>query len=80
MKRVAYLCTAFIIIYTKLHMEYRNLGKTGLKVSALSFGASSLGGVFHSIDEGRAVDTVAVALDGGMNLIDVSPYYGHYRA
>jgi len=61
-------------------MEYRKLGKTGLEVSALSFGASSLGGVFHDIDEDRAVDTVAVALDGGMNLIDVSPYYGHYRA
>lgn len=61
-------------------MEYRKLGKTGLEVSALSFGASSLGGVFHDIDESRAVDTVAVALDGGMNLIDVSPYYGHYRA
>ena len=61
-------------------MEYRKLGNTGLEVSALSFGASSLGGVFHDIDEGRAVDTVAVALDGGMNLIDVSPYYGHYKA
>ena len=61
-------------------MHYRPLGRTGLEVSALSFGASSLGGVFHDIDEGRAVDTVAVALDGGMNLIDVSPYYGHYKA
>ena len=61
-------------------MEYRKLGNTGLEVSALSFGASSLGGVFHDIDESRAVDTVAVALDGGMNLIDVSPYYGHYKA
>lgn len=61
-------------------MQYRILGRTGLSVSALSFGASSLGGVFHEIDEGRAVETVSVALDGGMNLIDVSPYYGHYRA
>lgn len=61
-------------------MEYRTLGKTGLQVSALSFGASSLGGVFHSIDEGRAVEAVLVAVEGGMNLIDVSPYYGHYRA
>ena len=41
-------------------MEYRKLGRTGLEVSALSFGASSLGGVFHTIDEGRAVDTVGV--------------------
>ena len=61
-------------------MEYRVLGKTGLKVSQLSFGASSLGGVFHDIDEGRAIDAVFSAIDGGMNLIDVSPYYGHYRA
>ena len=61
-------------------MEYRVLGKTGLKVSRLSFGASSLGGVFHDIDEGRAIDAVFTAIDGGMNLIDVSPYYGHYRA
>ena len=61
-------------------MEYRELGKTGLKVSQLSFGASSLGGVFHDIDEGRAIDAVFTALDGGMNLIDVSPYYGHYKA
>ncbi|MBR1664613.1 MAG: aldo/keto reductase [Bacteroidaceae bacterium] len=61
-------------------MEYRVLGKTGLKVSQLSFGASSLGGVFHDIDEGRAIDAVFTAIDGGMNLIDVSPYYGHYRA
>lgn len=61
-------------------MNYRPLGRTGLLVSPLSFGASSLGGVFHDIDEERAISTVAVALDGGMNLIDVSPYYGHYRA
>lgn len=61
-------------------MNYRDLGNTGLKVSALSFGASSLGGVFHTIDEGRAVDAVFAAIEGGMNLIDVSPYYGHYRA
>ena len=61
-------------------MKLRKLGKTGLFVSPLSFGASSLGGVFHDIDEERAIDTVAVALEGGMNLIDVSPYYGHYKA
>ena len=61
-------------------MNYRTLGKTGLSVSALSFGASSLGGVFHDIDEGRAIEAVFAAIEGGMNLIDVSPYYGHYRA
>lgn len=61
-------------------MEYREIGKTGMKVSVLSFGASSLGGVFHNIDEGRAIDAVYTAIDCGMNFIDVSPYYGHYKA
>ena len=51
-----------------------------MKVSALSFGASSLGGVFHEIDENRALDAVYTAMDNGMNFIDVSPYYGHYKA
>ena len=38
-------------------MKYYEIGKTGMKVSALSFGASSLGGVFHEINEsfGRCV-------------------------
>lgn len=61
-------------------MEFHDLGKTGMKVSALSFGASSLGGVFHDINEARALEAVHVAVDSGMNFIDVSPYYGHYKA
>ena len=72
--------THYLYIHSQSNMDYRILGNTGLRVSALSFGASSLGGVFHDIDEGRAIDAVFAALDGGMNLIDVSPYYGHYRA
>ncbi len=61
-------------------MQYHEIGKTGMKVSSLSFGASSLGGVFHSIKESDAIDAVFAAIDGGMNFIDVSPYYGHYKA
>lgn len=61
-------------------MEYRTLGKTGLKVSALSFGASSLGGVFHAVKEDEAVRAVHVSLDAGINFIDVSPYYGLTKA
>ena len=61
-------------------MDYRTIGHTGMRVSALSFGASSLGGVFHAIDEGRAIEALHTAVEGGMNFIDVSPYYGHYRA
>ena len=61
-------------------MQKNLLGKTGLEISALSFGASSLGGVFHDIKEKEAIEAVFTAIDGGMNFIDVSPYYGHYKA
>lgn len=61
-------------------MKYNRLGNTGMEISALSFGASSLGGVFHSIDPGQAIAATEAAIDGGMNFIDVSPYYGHYKA
>ena len=57
-------------------MEYRKLGKTGLDVSVLSFGASSLGSVFRPIDESEGIRAVHVALDLGINLIDCSPFYG----
>ena len=61
-------------------MKYNEIGMTGMHVSALSFGASSLGGVFHGIDETKAIEAVHVAVEGGMNFIDVSPYYGHFKA
>ncbi len=61
-------------------MEYREIGKTGMKVSALSFGASSLGSVFRATKESEAIEAVHVAVDNGINFIDVSPYYGHYKA
>ena len=61
-------------------MEYRKIGKTGMKVSNLSFGASSLGGVFHSLKEEDGIEAVHTAVDNGINFIDVSPYYGHCKA
>lgn len=61
-------------------MEYREIGRTGMKVSALSFGASSLGSVFRETKESEAIAAVYTAVEMGMNFIDVSPYYGHYKA
>jgi L-galactose dehydrogenase len=61
-------------------MKYRKLGKTGLDVSVLSFGASSLGSVFRDVQEDEGIRTVRTAVDMGMNLIDVSPYYGLTKA
>lgn len=61
-------------------MEYRKLGHTGLSLSALGLGASSLGGVFHAVDEAAGIEAVFTALELGINYIDVSPYYGHLKA
>lgn len=61
-------------------MKYRPLGKTGLEVSVLSLGASSLGSVFREINEEEGIRTVHEALDRGINYIDVSPYYGLTKA
>lgn len=61
-------------------MKYNKLGATGLSVSELSFGASSLGGVFHEVDEKEAVKAAHRALAAGVNYFDVSPAYGATRA
>lgn len=57
-------------------MDYQVLGKTGLNVSRLSFGASALGSVFRVIDEDEGIRAVHAALDAGINYIDVAPAYG----
>ncbi|MDR2469371.1 MAG: aldo/keto reductase [Tannerella sp.] len=61
-------------------MEYKVLGKTGMTLSTLSLGASSLGGVFHSLREEDGIQAVHTAIENGINFIDVSPYYGHLKA
>ncbi|WP_437225357.1 aldo/keto reductase [Planctomicrobium sp. SH661] len=57
-------------------MQRRPLGRTGLTTPILSFGASSLGQEFRSVDLGEAIASVGAALECGMNLIDTSPFYG----
>ena len=61
-------------------MKYHKIGKTGMKVSSLGFGASSLGGVFHDLKEKQGIEAVFTAVESGINFIDVSPYYGYYKA
>lgn len=51
-----------------------------MMVSKISFGASSLGAVFHPLKEESGINAVHTALDNGINFIDVSPYYGHLKA
>ena len=62
-------------------MEQRILGKTGLSIHPIALGASALGGgVFGPVDELEAIRTVHLALDLGVQLIDISPFYGETRA
>ena len=49
-------------------------------VSHVGFGASSLGSVFRETQLGESIAAVEAAIDGGINFIDVSPYYGYYKA
>ena len=55
-------------------MHQRLLGRTGLRVSVLSYGASPLGNAFRTIDDDAGIRAVHAALDLGINFIDVSPY------
>ena len=57
-------------------MEKRILGKTGLELPILSFGASSLGAEFRTVQLDEIFESVRVALELGLNFIDTSPFYG----
>ena len=57
-------------------MEYRQLGRTGLRVSALGFGCGATGGLLVRGDFGEMVRTVAHAVELGINYFDTAAIYG----
>jgi L-galactose dehydrogenase len=61
-------------------MHYRPLGRTGLRVSALSLGGVAFGDMYGRLRAGEADACVRKAIDLGVNLIDTSPYYGQTRS
>jgi L-galactose dehydrogenase len=61
-------------------MKLNRLGKTGIEVSTLSFGASALGGVFREVDEAEGIAAVEAAMEAGINYFDVAPAYGATRS
>ena len=61
-------------------MIYRDLGRTGLRVSALSLGGVAFGDMYGALGPGEADACVRRAIDLGVNLIDTSPYYGRTRS
>lgn len=61
-------------------MQTTRLNNGGPAVSELALGGASLGGVYQDVSQAEADSVVAAALDAGINLIDVAPYYGMTRA
>jgi L-galactose dehydrogenase len=61
-------------------MIYKVLGKTGLKVSVVGFGASPLGHEFGLINPDEGKRAVHYAVERGINYFDVAPYYGRTLA
>ncbi len=57
-------------------MNYRVLGRTGLRVSTLSFGGAPLGSAYGATTQDESTATVQAALEAGINFFDTSPYYG----
>lgn len=55
----------------------RPLGRSGIDVTVLGFGAAPLGNLFNHLDEATCVATVVAAFDNGINLLDMAPHYGN---
>ena len=61
-------------------MEYRELGRTGWKVSSISFGAWAIGGSWGAVDDRESLATLHAALDRGINFFDTADVYGDGRS
>jgi aryl-alcohol dehydrogenase-like predicted oxidoreductase len=61
-------------------MKYRALGRTGWKVSEISFGAWAIGGSWGNVEDKNSLAALHTALDGGVNFFDTADVYGDGRS
>ena len=61
-------------------MKYRELGRTGWKVSTVSFGAWAIGGDWGAVDDKDSLAALHRAIDLGVNFIDTVDVYGDGRS
>src|SRR6266702_7916354 len=61
-------------------MKYRSLGRTGWRLSEISFGAWAIGGAWGNVDDKESLATLHAALDGGVNFFDTADVYGDGRS
>ncbi len=57
-------------------MKYRELGRTGWKVSEVSFGCWAIGGTWGKVDDDESLASLERALDLGVNFFDTADVYG----
>src|SRR5512141_1021918 len=57
-------------------MNYRQLGRTDMKVSAISFGAWAIGGTWGPVDDEQSLKALHAAIDAGTNFVDTADVYG----
>jgi aryl-alcohol dehydrogenase-like predicted oxidoreductase len=61
-------------------MEYRPLGRTGMSVSAISFGAWAIGGTWGAVRDDESMRALHAAIDAGVNFVDTADVYGDGRS
>jgi aryl-alcohol dehydrogenase-like predicted oxidoreductase len=61
-------------------MKYRPLGRTGMNVSEISFGAWAIGGSWGEVDDAVSMAALHTAIDEGVNFIDTADVYGDGRS
>lgn len=61
-------------------MKYRILGRTGWKISEISFGAWAIGGAWGSVNDQESLAALHAALDHGVNFFDTADVYGDGRS
>ncbi len=61
-------------------MKYRNLGKTGMKVSEIGFGAWAVGGSWGRQRDSDSIEALNAAIDHGVNFIDTAAGYGNGKS
>ncbi len=60
-------------------METRELGRSGLKVSAMGLGCMGMSEFYGETDEAESISTIHRALELGINFLDTADMYGPFK-
>ena len=58
-------------------MKKRQLGKTDINLSAIGFGAATIGNLFEKLDEPNCYEVLKNSYKSKINIYDTSPFYGN---